>query len=200
VGVFIHGYVGESARVPRFSAPEIVDAIDPLIVVADVKKHLLRDTPDEDGEVANWILAAIAKVERDTGLILFTKQLDLPVDRFPSGGLFKLPYAPLVSVDAINTTSSAGADTEFDEDSYFKVDRQSFALADTASWPSDLRTYRPIVIRATFGWETLAEVPQDLVHAVKLVIGWLSKKREIAAFDEPGYEQWICNHRTLLTV
>jgi uncharacterized phiE125 gp8 family phage protein len=127
-----------------------------------------------DDLMLSFIKAARSKVEHDTGLALITQTRDVYFDAV-RGTVIVLPWQcmPLQAVTSIETIDTAGAVHVMDPASYV-VDGAGgrIALAQGASWPSNLRAFQPWTITLVAGWEDAATLAADapaLTHAVGLL-------------------------------
>lgn len=181
------------------SAAPVVQAVG-----YDDAKAFLRLPDDTEASIISSLLtAAEAKVQEDTGRLLTTQTWDLTLDAFPYGCEIEMPFAPLLSVTSVTTTNVAGVSSVFSATNY-RVDIASFAprivLADSASWPSDLRMAQAVVIRAVFGYgATTASVPEPLRLAIlQLVAQWYAVRTAAGAPIPPpwmGYSALIAPYR-----
>jgi uncharacterized phiE125 gp8 family phage protein len=152
-----------------------------------------------------WIAAARAKVELDTGLALLTQTRDIYYDRMP-GDVFTLPAQsmPLQSVTSIKSVDTAGVTNTLATDQYL-VDLTSgrVGLSDSGSWPTDLRSFQPIVIRIVAGYASVALIPALLLHAVGLLVAHFATfGRDLVSLesleDVPyGYQDAIAGYQTV---
>jgi uncharacterized phiE125 gp8 family phage protein len=151
--------------------------IEPLSL-AQAKLRAGLDWADGDPRdqlALDFLAAARAKVEQDTGLALLTQTRDVYLDAI-YGSTIVLPdqSRPLQSVTSIKSTDTAGIVQTLDPLNYV-VDLASgrIGLAIGGAWPSDLRPFQPYVLRIVAGWTSaallLAAAPL-LVHAVGLMV------------------------------
>ncbi len=154
--------------------------------------------------LSSAIVAARSKVEHDTGLALLTQTRDVYFDALP-GSIVSLPAQsqPLQSVTTIKSTDSAGAVQTLAADQYH-VDVASgrVGLSLVGSWPSDVRSFQPFVIRLVSGWTSVALLPPLLLRAVGLLTAhYATAGRDlvivgtIVAEMPQGYEDCIAPYR-----
>jgi len=129
----------------------------------------LPDTTDQT-YVTALIASARQKVEEDTGRRLITQSWTLYADAFPSDAIV-LPWAPLISVTSIKTTTAAGVQSVLAATKY-QVDttsgRPRIWLSDTGSWPGDLRLHFGIEIICSVGYGAAGSaVPGPLLEAIR---------------------------------
>lgn len=158
-----------------------------------------------DALMNGFISAARAKVEHDTGLALLTQTRDLYFDRLPNGwGPFNLPSqsTPLQSVTTIKTVDTAGVTNTLNAANYI-VDTASgrIALSQTGTWPTDLRSFQPWVIRIVSGWTAATLIPPPLTQAVGMLVAhYATRARDLASVEHVeeipcGYEDAIAPYR-----
>lgn len=180
--------------------------IEPLTVAQG--KRYARDDAYDESLMADFIRAARAKVELDTGLALLTQTRDVLIDVVP-GDVIQLPAQskPLQSVTSVKTIDTDGDTNTLATDQYL-VDTASgrISLSQSGVWPSDLRTFQPWVIRIVAGWTSSMLIPPLLVHAVGLMTAhYANAGRDIlvlgaglAAVEMPfGYEAAIESYRVV---
>lgn len=171
----------------------------PVIALAEAKLHarMNADLTIEDGLVASWTRAAQQQVEADTGIKLLTQTWDLVGDGFPYGRRsIDLPFGPLQSVSQITSYDSATPSvlqTMTAGDYLADTGRipGRIGLADAATWPTDLREFQPVTLRVIVGYDAIAKIPEPLLQAVRLAIGWCSMNREPNVVELEGYNWWV---------
>jgi uncharacterized phiE125 gp8 family phage protein len=139
--------------------------------------------------LAGYIRAARAKVEQDTGLALLTQTRDVYFDAV-WGLAIALPAQslPLQAVTSVKSVDAAGVEQTLTATEYV-VDAASgrIGLAESGSWPTDLRTFQPWVIRVVAGWtsvQALTTAAPLLVHAVGLLTAhYATLGRDLASVE-----------------
>jgi len=176
----------------------------PVITLADAKLHARMgvDVTAEDVPVVNWIKAATQQVENDTGRALAPQTFDLAGDAFPAcSAPITLPFGPLAAVVSIKSYDSAGVLQTMTATDYL-ADVSSIpgriGLADAKVWPTDLRLFQPIVVRVVVG-SAVSAIPEPLLQAVRLAVGWHSANREPTAIETRSYD-WLINPYTVVAV
>jgi uncharacterized phiE125 gp8 family phage protein len=174
-----HGYV---------SAARLADAQEEPLEITDVKAYLrfVESEHDQDGEIQNWIKGARQKLEKDTGLALLTQSWRVAVDQFPSyrQSLY-LPVWPVQSIDRFVYIDRDGTEQNLlVSPSNFLLGSTSrpaqLGLVDAASWPTDGRHFQPGTLELTAGWTAQADIPAELLMAMKKLIGDFAGFRESA--------------------
>ena len=175
-----------------WSTKLVADATTEPMTTAEAKLHCRIDGSDEDTLVASWITAARRKVEQDTGRALPRQTHDQLLDAFPSNRrAIVVPFPPLVSV-TVFSTDTAGVETTLDATNYvldIATEPGRVGLSDSGNWPTALRAFQPGRVRLVCGYAD-GQIPQDLVRAVALVVGWLSERREPEPVEKSAYE-WL---------
>ena len=169
-------------------------AIAPIIEpvsLADMKEHLHYDATDQNDRIEALISAARSMVESETNRALLTQGWTMILDAFPAGGLIRLPNPPVQSITSIAYTDNNGDAQTVDSDNY-QLDAISqpgrLAPARGLSWPSDAdsETLGAVVISYQAGWTTAATVPNELVHAIKLLTGhWFENLEGVVTEGTP---------------
>jgi uncharacterized phiE125 gp8 family phage protein len=153
------------------------------VTLEALKAHLRVDISDDDDLIIALALAARQKVEQDTGRALCTQEWIMYLDEFPDSDSdpIRVGYPPLVTVDKIEYVDSAGTTTEWAAAKY-DVDIVStpgrILPAYGYSWPTTRDAMNAVSIEFTAGYGLAAEVPAQLLHAIKLLVGTWYEHRE----------------------
>lgn len=135
-----------------------------------------------DAEVQALIKAARQVVETHTGLALLTQTWD--DKRNGLGGRMRLTKRPLQSVSSITYVDGLGLTQTLAASNYevAKGGAENYpliGLTPTGNWPVVEDGLEKATVRAVFGFgDSAADVPADLVAAVKLMAGHLYNNRE----------------------
>ena len=152
-------------------------------------------SPDpRDALLMDFLRAARAQVEHDTGLALLTQTRDAWLNAFPltATGLIRLPSQcrPLQSVTTVGFIDATGVAIVLPAEAYVvDLARGEIGLAPGATWPafSTLRGVAPITIRVVAGWpdaDILAQHAPLLVQAVGLLTAhYATAGRDLASGD-----------------
>lgn len=155
------------------------------ITTAEAKTHLRVDSSDDDTYIDTLIKAARRWVEHTSGLALVNTTYDGALDAFPHGdGAIVFPKYPLSSVTSITyydddlSTSTVFSSASYQVDVLKRPPR--IVLKSGSSWPTDsLRLSSGVVVRFVAGCGAAASaVPEDIKHAVKLLVGAMYVNRE----------------------
>lgn len=156
------------------------------IDLEDVKNHL-RITPGEtkdDIYLQGLIETAAARVEEMTNRAMTRRTLKIYFDEWPEDDFFELPFPPLsTSTDAVLKYVDVDSSTVTVSSTAYKLDAVSepgrLILDYDEDWPSaQLHNVNPISIQYSCGYKGSTAVPQQLKHAMKLIIHDLYENRE----------------------
>jgi hypothetical protein len=187
--------VVKSYQVTQASTTEIIS-------VADLKEFMRIDGNDEDDLIALFRNTAISMIEKDLNYYVFGETqfnlwLDAP-DEYEAamsrGGqrvtalsevmrylnFIEIIKRPLKSVESIKYYGQDDNEYEYSSD-YYRVDTLSLlprvVLTQTSTWPSDIRNSKGIAIAFTAGEDDAANIPADLINAVKMLANYLYENR-----------------------
>ena len=170
--------------------------VTPISVVGidNLKEHLqvATDVSDDDALITAYLNAAWALAEAHTWRQFLTAEyrytlLDFTAQRKGLRhrmGSILIPRPALQSIVSVEYLDGDGATVELVEDTDFIVDDENDIAAiwpaiDT-SWPSVRRNHpKAVTITYTAGYgDTLADMPDMLLHAVKLQVGswWMNRE------------------------
>ena len=156
-----------------------VDPSGALVSTADAKTHLRVDGSDEDVLIDALVAVATNAVEEMTGRALLTQTWKMRMPR-PSGEV-RLPKTPAASLSSV---------AYFDRDEVEQTatlgdflllagrDKATVRPASGADWPEAYDRPDAVSITWVAGYGAAADVPAELVHAVKLMLGHLFEHRE----------------------
>ena len=152
------------------------------MTLAMAKKHARIDIDDENDLVDSWVRAARQQVEQDTGLKLLTQTWDLALDSFPyTDEPIRIQTGPVQSVSFLKYYDFSGTLQTWPTSNY-TVDTSSvparLGLTYGGIWPTNLRRFQPGLIEFVAGWASPALVPDALIRAMALWVGWFSEHRE----------------------
>jgi uncharacterized phiE125 gp8 family phage protein len=184
-------------------AVTLLATIEP-ISVAEAKEWLLVDYDDQDEVIEAIIKAARLKIEKRCGISIAMKQYGMKVGGFSNR--IELPYPPVISVDSIKYLDGDGVEQTVDASDYVLMqdDYVPYVFA-TGGWPTD-NADRPDAVQVTYTTgidvedSPPDEVPEDLKHAMRLLIGsafelrqdvLLSPVRQELEVTPNGYEEII---------
>lgn len=174
----------------------IVPAANEPVSLAEAKAHTRVDGNDDETSLNSTIAAARAHVEAYCGTPLVSRTVTVKCDRFQD--LAVLPLAPVSTVSTITYIDTVAATQTLPDDVYELRSEgltASFVLKCGRSWPT-IQPGSRITMTATVGYEAL---PDDIKHAMLLLIGHWHKYREAGArevLDIPhSVQSLLANHR-----
>lgn len=176
----------------------------------EAKLYLRIDTTDEDELIDALITAARQTVENTIKQALICQTWEYFLDSLPYGksnkwwdgvvegpmsllngpcDAIEIPMAPLLQLNSFKTYSQSDVESEYDIDNLI-VDKARkpgrLALKIGQVWPTDLRNVQAIRINFDAGYgDSAQDVPNDLIHAIKLLLGFYYENR----CDDPGMEK-----------
>ncbi len=139
----------------------------------------------EDDLLAMFIKAARGYCEKVTRRAFATQTVEAYLDGFPRGDCIELPLPPLQSVTSIKYKDGAGTEHALTENTDYLVDTDSIigriVLPRGKSWPAaSLWPVNPVVIEYVAGYSDENPIPDELKHAMLLLIGHMYEHREEA--------------------
>lgn len=176
----------------------VVPTSEPVTLAdARVQCRVETDEVEFDTELTHLIKAARAYVESHCGLQFASQTLEAQCDRFAD--MARLPFAPVQSVVLIAYVDADGAAQTVSSDDYTLVkDRfaPSIQINSDKAWPS-IRVGSRIVLSVVVG----GEVPEEAMHAMRLLIGhWFKNHEAVEIGNAPaalpmGVDALLANHR-----
>jgi uncharacterized phiE125 gp8 family phage protein len=163
----------------------VAAASEPIDTVSAVE-HLRAQGAGAETEIDRLVAVARAYVESHTGTRLITQTLALRCDEWAD--LDSLPVAPVQSITSISYVDTDGA-TQTLAGSVYEARlyglAPSIVLKFDQIWPT-IRMGTLITVTAVVGYGAAANVPPDLIHALKLLLGDFYQFRETAQADQSG--------------
>lgn len=153
------------------------------VSLSEIKQYLGLYDSDRDGELSDMIVRARRKVEEYTGLLLVRQQK--VEEQFARYGYVRLNWGPLVSVDGIAYTDTAGADQTYE--ARWTAGSSVVRAALGGSWPSSYPG-DGFVITYTAGYAS-GEVEPALLGGMKALIegefseGYAWPQRSVEAME-----------------
>lgn len=143
----------------------------------------------EDSYVSGLVKSARRWIENTYGLALVTQTWDGSFDEFPwDDGKIVIPKYPLQTITSVTyydddlSTSTVFSSTKYQVDTAKRPPR--IVIKDGESWPTDsLRLSSGVVVRFVAGYGAASAVPEDIKHAIKLLVGQLYTHREPEVTD-----------------
>jgi uncharacterized phiE125 gp8 family phage protein len=155
------------------------------VSLEDLKAHLrVEETADDDLIIALGKTAR-AKIERDTGRVLCTQELILYLDAFPTSDSepIYVRRPPVVTVDKIEYVDENGTGATW-EASLYQTDVASSPArilpAYGCTYPSAREQLNAVSIELTCGYGDAHDVPEELRHALKMLVAtWYEHREEV---------------------
>jgi uncharacterized phiE125 gp8 family phage protein len=154
-------------------------AVEPLSV-DDAKTHMRIDIDAEDAYIAVLIKSARLRAEAFINKQLITATYTLKLDSFPS--VISIPRSPAQEITSITYVDTDG-DTQTLSSDVYTLDSDSepgrIYEAYGESWPSHrpIRNAITVTFKAGYG-DAAANVPDDIIHAIKLFTAAYHEERE----------------------
>ena len=138
------------------------------VSVSDLKAHLRVTSSAEDALITAYGISATAAVERWTQRIVMTRTATLNLQELPSGKCpIELPGGTIISLTSVIADGSTitGCTT---------LGHSPALLLPATDWPTVTGDGYPVTITYQVG---MATIPQDLSHAIKLMVGEMYERR-----------------------
>lgn len=161
----------------------VTTAATDVALSVDQAKRQLRIEPedtDEDVHTGELCRAAHRKIENELGYPILRTTCETHLACFPRGPIW-LGGGDALTISALRYIDGNG-DTQTIDPADYKLNAIGRVAevypAPSFSWPSTQRVPSAVVIEWTAGWATAADVPEDLIHAMKLLVGHWDANRE----------------------
>lgn len=153
------------------------------LTLADLKVFLRVTHQEEDAVLALLITTARQMVESASSRILLAQTWRVFLDAWPPSGLIVAPLAPVTSILAARLRHGDGSETALPADLFtLRGDRTPAVIAfERPRAPAPTRPLGGIELDLALGHEAAADVPADLVQAVRLLAAHLYERRDEAA-------------------
>lgn len=147
--------------------------------LTDAKAHLRVTDTAEDALITAYIVAARKWIEQYTHRSIPSQVLTARFDQFPYDSYdILLPQSPAQSITSINYIDTEGNSQLWASDQY-TLDAASvparLSPEYNVTWPSTRQVNNAVTVVYTAGYTT---VPEDIVHALKLIVGSMYSIRE----------------------
>lgn len=167
--------------------------------VLDAKRQLRLepDDTDQDEHIAKLCAAAHLMVEGELGYPILRQTRETHLTGFPCGPIW-LADGDNLTITSIRYRDAQNALQTLSSYSLDAVSRPAKVYpAPGASWPSTLCTPGAVVVEWQAGWATPPDVPEDLVHALKLLVGHWDQNRETVVVGTISSEVQVALDRLL---
>lgn len=150
--------------------------------VADAKRQLRIDSDDtsQDEHVASLVAAAHRHVEASLGYPIMRQTRRTSLYGFPCGLLW-LGGGINLTVVSVKYYDSAGVQQTMSASDYIvdAVSRPAYIMAaPLKTWPVAQTRPGGVEVEWQAGWVNPSDVPEDILHAMKLLIGHWDQNRE----------------------
>jgi uncharacterized phiE125 gp8 family phage protein len=156
---------------------------DPLVSVADIKPHCRIDHSDDDAYLTSLIAAAQAVIDGPYGMVgkaIATQQWTLTQSLLTGKTRLPIPVLPFRDVVSLKYYDANNVQQTIDLSADFVVfGNEDFGYIEPlVSWPAMYD--RPDAIELVFhaGFGDVADCPQNLIHAVKMLVAHWYENRE----------------------
>ncbi len=151
----------------------------PAVSLARAKEHLRADDAADDALITDMIAAATRRIERETGLALITSQWRLLADALPRDCTFRIPLAPVASIDEVAVRTESGWQTVPASDWRADLASRPTRLVASGEWPRPDGAPGAIRITFTSGFGATPDaVPEELRMAVLVLTAHYYEFRE----------------------
>jgi uncharacterized phiE125 gp8 family phage protein len=156
------------------------------VTLAEVKSQRNITGNDHNAELTRLISAARQYVENYTGRALITQTWDLFLDKFEKK--IELPFPVLQSVTTVKYTDTGGVQQTLSNTLYTVVTNSEpgyIVPAYLEDWPDVREVPDAVEIQFVAGYGAAStDIPQDLRHAVLLLIGtWNENTEDVQPFN-----------------
>jgi len=171
------------------------------VSLSDAKAHLAVTHSADDALIGSLIKAARRHVEHITGLRLIAQTWEAVFDTFPDGPL-QLAGWPLQSVTAVEYLDENEAAQTLVSSAYVVAEyRRPGWISPVDSWPATQDTYNAVTATFVVGYGDAEDVPDDIVAAIKLIVGGLYANRESLSdkpiLDNPAVDALLFPYREI---
>ena len=163
------------------------------------KAHMRIDFDDEDDDISAKLKAAQHRLEKHMSRPLTARELEMTLDAFPCRfAPITIPREGITGIASVKYTDTSGVEQTVDPSGYRWSDSNPDKLLPSfgGEWPSAVACDPGAVrIRFNAGYATAAEVPDDLIEAVKRMTAYLYENREGAGDIPPGVVSLCAGYR-----
>lgn len=153
--------------------------IDSPITVDEAKTHLRVDTADDDTYIETLLIAATNFCQNFQSRKYIEASLIDYWDRFPKE--IRPPWSPLISVTTLQYVDTDGVTQTLDAanyDVFVGSEPGRIKPAYSLTWPSVRDIAEAVILTYKAGYGSASDVPDNIKHAIKLLVGHLYENRE----------------------
>ena len=157
---------------PTYTIPKYAGN-DEVVTLVEAKAQLRLDHDYEDTEIQGFIDAAIKIAESYIGGIILSRDVEFGLEDWVER--FDFPVGPASAVLTVkyqksgNVTYTTAAETDFKLYAFGNNKHQLILKEAIRSFSLVTETLDAVKINATIGW-LKADIPEDIIHAVKLIL------------------------------
>lgn len=164
-------------------------AVEPILL-QQAKDHLRLDHDSEDELVSRLVSAARQLVESETRRALITQTWDYALDydwpteedkRLGMVNRIVLPKPPVQSVTYVKYIDTSGVEQTLAANQYL-LRNGVIEPAYGVTWPSVREQMATVTVRYVCGYGAAAAVPEQIKHAILLLVGhWFSHREAVVS-------------------
>ena len=168
-----------------------------VITLAEIKEHLRLESnyTAEDDLITSYIKAATSHAEKYFNRFFLDTTIAAYYDEFPSDefNLYKGQVSELTSITYKDTDSATQTwdASKYDSDLHSIPARVKPTI--TEAFPDSDGSINNITLTYKVGWDSGANVPEDIKNAIKLIIARLYLVREDTVFKMPTAAEYFLN-------
>jgi len=149
------------------------------VTLDEAKAHLRVDGDGENAFISSLIVTSRLQIEAALGLALVTQSWRLTLDDWPADFTIELPMRPVQTVDSIEVCTSGDTDLALAPSMYVLDGNAAPArIVFEAPLPAPCRAAAGITIDFTAGFGGPSSVPQNIKHALLLLVAHWFENRE----------------------
>lgn len=160
-----------------------------VVTLAEAKAHLRVNGSAEDGQISDYIAAAVEQVERATGLALTPRALDVTLDSFGD----RIPVWPVTAITSVAYLDNAGAAQIVAPTDYrAALTSRPVCLAPRSYWPV-LGTGRGLVTVTIAAGYAEGQVPPLAKQAVYVLLSEFYTNRGAGSISDDAQRamKWL---------
>jgi uncharacterized phiE125 gp8 family phage protein len=163
----------------------------PLLTTAEAKSHLRVDHSVDDGLIDAYVAAATSLLDGPNGILRTSLVAQAWADTwsaFPPIDRLRLTCEPLLEVTSVEYVPAGGTSLVALAADQWTTYTDALGcwvkLVDGAAWPDTATRPSAVVVTYTAGFgHSSSDVPANVIHAVKLLVGHFYENREAAGAD-----------------
>lgn len=168
------------------------------LTLGEIRAHLRLDSEEEDALLLALAIVAREHLERETGLVLASRDFRLCLDDWPADGIVTIARGPVRAVSSVTVYDGEGAPQPVDLDGHLLDGEARPARLWLRAVPEPGRALNGIEVAFSAGFgESGTDVPETLKRAMLLHVAAMFACRGVVSVDAqpavlpPGYERLI---------